>query len=227
MRRLLNRVHDLLYSKENGAFVDEKRFAYLVTTLDQQLQDWYSALPPAFRFSFDTQPAPSQFSAFLRQRYFTCRSVIFRPYLNLVLEDPRHRINIDDSLAEKCKICLDACILHILNLQSFSHTVLVDTWICALSMACAMLVILAAHQIPSLTRCIRPDIGILGPHLHRLLSVWIEVPGHSLSPSVELSLRLIAIADVAISTRNDESDERRHKLALNVSTRKVSWLYCH
>ena len=32
-----------------------------------------------------------------------------------------------------CKACLDACLLHILNLRGFSQTVLVDTWICSLS----------------------------------------------------------------------------------------------
>ena len=32
-----------------------------------------------------------------------------------------------------CKACLDACLLHILNLRGFAQTVLVDTWICSLS----------------------------------------------------------------------------------------------
>ena len=32
-----------------------------------------------------------------------------------------------------CKACLDACLLHILNLRGFAQTVMVDTWICSLS----------------------------------------------------------------------------------------------
>jgi len=34
---------------------------------------------------------------------------------------------------KNCKSCLDACLLHILNLRGFAQTVLVDTWICSLS----------------------------------------------------------------------------------------------
>ena len=34
---------------------------------------------------------------------------------------------------KNCKACLDACLLHILNLRGFAQTVLVDTWICSLS----------------------------------------------------------------------------------------------
>lgn len=40
---------------------------------------------------------------------------------------------ISDNVLSGCKSCLDACLLHILNLRGFAHTVLVDTWICSLS----------------------------------------------------------------------------------------------
>jgi hypothetical protein len=40
---------------------------------------------------------------------------------------------VSEEVLTSCKACLDACLLHILNLRGFAHTVLVDTWICALS----------------------------------------------------------------------------------------------
>lgn len=130
MRRLLNRVHHLLYSKDTGASLDDSRFPHMVAELDHQLEEWRQLLPSVFKFTVDTQPAPNQQAGFLRQRYLTCRSVIYRPYLMRVLNSSGF---VDQEGWEKCKKCLDACIEHILNLRSFPHTVFVDTWICSLS----------------------------------------------------------------------------------------------
>lgn len=130
IRRLLNRVHHLLYSKDTGASLDDRRFPDMVAELDHQLEEWRELLPLAFQFTLDTLPSPNQQAGFLRQRYLTCRSVIYRPYLMWMLAAPRW---VDQAVREMCKKCLDACIEHILNLRSFSHTVFVDTWICSLS----------------------------------------------------------------------------------------------
>jgi len=130
IRRLLNRVHHLLYSKDTGASLDDRRFPDMVAELDHQLEEWRELLPPAFQFALDTQPSQNQQAGFLRQRYLTCRSVIYRPYLMWMLAAPRW---VDQAVREMCKKCLDACIEHILNLRSFNHTVFIDTWICSLS----------------------------------------------------------------------------------------------
>ncbi|PQE07905.1 C6 zinc finger domain-containing protein [Rutstroemia sp. NJR-2017a WRK4] len=68
MRRLLNRVHNLLYAKETGASLDDAKFPYIVEELDHQLEEWRDFLPPALQFVVDTQPVPSQHGSFLRQR---------------------------------------------------------------------------------------------------------------------------------------------------------------
>jgi hypothetical protein len=131
MRRLLNRVHNLLYAKDTGASLDDSRFPKMVAELDHQLEGWREWLPSSFKFSLDMIPAPNQQAGFLRQRYLTCRSVIYRPYLMRML-GAGHLVSQEDIRA-KCRQCLDACIDHILNLRSFSHTVVMDTWICSLS----------------------------------------------------------------------------------------------
>lgn len=138
MRRLLNRVHQLLYARGTGASLDAAKFPYVVAELNHQLDEWRDVLPSAFSFTIDTQPCKTEAGAFLRQRYLACRSVIYRPYLmwqlsgvssseGLNLKKPSRDVLLG------CSACLEACLLHILNLRGFAQTVLVDTWICSLS----------------------------------------------------------------------------------------------
>ncbi|KAK0748481.1 hypothetical protein B0T21DRAFT_324209 [Apiosordaria backusii] len=216
MRRLLNRVHQLLYAKDTGAGMDIKRFPYVVAELDHQLEEWRDVLPCACAFDVpeldskrERRPVgeTTEHGRFLRQRYLTCRSVIYRPYLMWMLSgqcldladngagdaSPAAIPNAD--ILKNCKACLDACLLHILNLRGFAQTVLVDTWICSLSMAGAMLVLLAACKIPTLRNLIGPEVLAAGDHLTQLLEGWQEVSGGPSSPSVNQSVRIIKEAD--------------------------------
>lgn len=157
MRRLLNRVHQLLYARDTGACepLDDVRFPVVVAELDHQLEEWRDVLPAAFAFEVGFEgrsggggrtngTVASEHGAFLRQRYLACRSVIYRPYLMWMLagagEGGGTSISgraggpsVSEEVLRSCKACLDACLLHILNLRGFAHTVLVDTWICSLS----------------------------------------------------------------------------------------------
>lgn len=139
MRRLLNRVHQLLYARGTGASLDSARFPYVVAELNHQLDEWRDVLPTAFAFSVDLEATSTGAGGFLRQRYLTCRSVIYRPYLMWMLSGSgsgSDGMNVNapsQDVLTNCKACLDACLLHILNLRGFSQTVLVDTWICSLS----------------------------------------------------------------------------------------------
>lgn len=133
MRRLLNRVHDLLYAPETGVAFNDTRFPHVVLELDSQLSSWRAHLPQSFRFTIDTLPTTSQQGGFLRQRYLTCRAVIYRPYLNQVLSRTLTGDSVTETMLDKAQICLDMCLYHILNLRGFSQTVMIDTWICALS----------------------------------------------------------------------------------------------
>lgn len=139
MRRLLNRVHQLLYARGTGASLDAARFPFVVAELNHQLDEWRDVLPAAFAFTVDTSSTATEAGGFLRQRYLTCRSVIYRPYLMWMLSGTGSGgdgLNVNAPSQEVlgcCRACLDACLLHILNLRGFAQTVLVDTWICSLS----------------------------------------------------------------------------------------------
>lgn len=139
MRRLLNRVHQLLYARDTGAAWDTSRFPRIVAELQHQLDEWRDFLPRSFYFSIDTEDAATDVGGFLRQRYLTCRGVIYRPYLMWILSGSNvgpSGMNPNNPTQEallRCKACLDSCLLHALNLRGYPQTVLVDTWICSLS----------------------------------------------------------------------------------------------
>ncbi|RBQ79950.1 hypothetical protein FVER14953_21102 [Fusarium verticillioides] len=135
MRRLLNRVHQLLYAKDTGAAFDHSRFPRIVAELQRQLDDWREVLPASFSFSVDTEEAATAAGGFLRQRYLTCKGVIYRPYLMWMLSTSyaETRVPSIPDAMQNCKLCLDACLLHALDLRGFPQTVLIDTWICSLS----------------------------------------------------------------------------------------------
>jgi hypothetical protein len=141
MRRLLNRVHQLLYARDTGAAFDHTRFPRIVAELQRQLDDWRDVLPASFSFSVDTEEVATAAGGFLRQRYLTCKGVIYRPYLMWMLSSSYDDTRTSTSavtpaipdVMNKCKLCLDACLLHALDLRGFSQTVLIDTWICSLS----------------------------------------------------------------------------------------------
>jgi hypothetical protein len=133
LRRLLNRVHDLLYAPEDGVALDDGRYPQIVAELDRQLEAWREYLPLAFRFTVDTQEAQTEYGGFLRQRYLTCRAVIYRPYLNHALGQHHARKEVSPYVLEKAEVCLKMGILHMKNLRPFVQTVLIDTWICSLS----------------------------------------------------------------------------------------------
>ncbi|KAM5354749.1 hypothetical protein ACJ41O_001396 [Fusarium nematophilum] len=133
MRRLLNRVHQLLYARDSGAAFDHARFPRIVAELQRQLDDWRDVLPASFFFSIDTEETATEAGGFLRQRYLTCRGVIYRPYLMWMLSGSDVGGGAVNDVLANCKACLDACLLHALDLRGFPQTVLIDTWICSLS----------------------------------------------------------------------------------------------
>ncbi|KAL4765320.1 fungal specific transcription factor domain-containing protein [Aspergillus foveolatus] len=198
MRRLLNRVHDLLYARNNGVASDINQFPPVVAELDHQLNKWRDLLPSAFHFDLSRAPAGSMEAGFLRQRYLTCKSVIYRPYLTLALSLTTRADPISPTVYEGCKTCLEACCLHAQNLNAFPQTVMIDTWICSLSMASVMLIALATAADSSLRVCLPEDVTEIGPNLTKHLVRWMQVPGQGVSPSVLQSVRLIEDASASL-----------------------------
>ncbi|TVY89078.1 hypothetical protein LAWI1_G004735 [Lachnellula willkommii] len=217
MRRLLNRVHHVLYARESGVSLDNVRFPSVVLELNHQLEEWRDFLPVAFNFSLDARETATEYGGFLRQRYLTCRSVIYRPYLTWVLTSCSDSMTLPENVLSSCKACLDACLLHIINLRGFSHTVLVDTWICSLSMTAAMLILLVAIRTPTLRPLIGTDVLTAASHLKQLISTWTDDCGSS--PSIDQSLRLIAEIDGFIQQEYQGEGEEGYHVVQRISGR--------
>ncbi|KAL4778880.1 hypothetical protein BJX76DRAFT_365857 [Aspergillus varians] len=198
MRRLLNRVHDLLYARNSGVASDIYQFSSVAAELDHQLKKWKDLLPPPFQFTTNREPTRSTEAGFLRQRYLACKSVIYRPYLTWALSLTTRGEPVSPTVYEGCKTCLEACCLHAQNLHGFPQTIMIDTWICSLSMASVMLIVLATARESSLRTCLPLDASEIGPNLSRHLTRWMQVPGYGVSPSVQQSIRLIEDASVIL-----------------------------
>lgn len=138
IRRLLNRVHHLLYAEDKAKSYTDSRdssppqsLCGLIAELDRQLVLWRDTLPEFLQFEDDIRDCSNEHAAFLRQRYLACKSVIYRPYVEIVLK--QNDVSHSRDTLEGAGRCLRASCHHIVNLRSFSQTVLIDTWICSLS----------------------------------------------------------------------------------------------
>lgn len=87
-------------------------------------------LPPDLKFTKDNSVQPKECQGFLRQRFNACKTIIWRPYLDIVLRDEETE---EEEVWDGVWKCISACVDAIVNLRGFGQTVLVDTWICALS----------------------------------------------------------------------------------------------
>jgi hypothetical protein len=113
LRRLLNRVSSMLYQRTTTfsmtpSVTSIAQLDPLVLELDYQLNQWYAGLPPAMQFPLDRVPLQNPVQTVLRLRYFACRTIIFRPYILLVLQD--ETLAMDSGVQENCHKCLEACI---------------------------------------------------------------------------------------------------------------------
>ncbi|CAI7583734.1 unnamed protein product [Penicillium bialowiezense] len=192
LRRLLNRAHYMLYDRDIGLQINSNHFPSVNQELARQLQDWYQTLPPSLQFPDDGKPADDPHSEYLRQWYLSCRSVIYRPYLEWALANPSWNLNTSQRVFDGCRVALDTCLFKLRHLKQVPYTVMVDTWPCSLSLATAMLTVMGGFCHPQLSIQLR-NVALLelGPHLKSRLQRWMTIHASCISPGVEKALRLI------------------------------------
>ncbi|EGO52035.1 hypothetical protein NEUTE1DRAFT_149656 [Neurospora tetrasperma FGSC 2508] len=223
MRRLLNRVHQLLYARETGASLDDNRFPGIVKELDHQLDEWRTVLPEAFAFEVEWPPVgakhniiglKTEHGGFLRQRYLTCRSVIYRPYLMWMLSSSNAGSSPVTSPVTSPNITAGGSRGiqgPLASVPASSTAVGVNST--TTPMAGAMLVLLAACRISLLKDLIRPEILQAGSHLRELLVGWQKVQGDPSSPSVDQSVHIIKEAERFIrQVYKGEKDEEEGRI---------------
>lgn len=107
LRRLLNRVSQLIYAKDSIASTTS--LEPVVAELDYQLSQWYESLPLPLQFPFTRTPLlQDPVQAVLRLRFFACRTIIYRPYILAVLDNEQSIL--DPTVRENCHKCLESAI---------------------------------------------------------------------------------------------------------------------
>ncbi|EME81053.1 uncharacterized protein MYCFIDRAFT_176389 [Pseudocercospora fijiensis CIRAD86] len=139
LRRLLNRVSHMIYSQKRTSI---SSLEPVVVELDFQLNQWYEGLPPSIRFPRERLPARDQVQTVLRLRYFACRTIIFRPYIQAVLQD--ETLAQEPAVQMACRECLEACVRQLENISAHHDGHLPYLWQGALSITSQTLLLMGA-----------------------------------------------------------------------------------
>jgi hypothetical protein len=192
LRRLLNRVSQLIYSKDSMASTTS--LEPVVAELDYQLTQWYESLPLPLQFPFTRTMLQDPVQAVLRLRFFACRTIIYRPYILAVLDN--EQAVLDPAVRESCQKCLEASIRQLEHIQEHHAGHMPYIWQGALSMVSQTLLIMGATMSPSLLSILLT----LVPHreaLDQIINdVVMEVERYAvLAPSLSLAAEIIKEAE--------------------------------
>ncbi|KAI4659099.1 uncharacterized protein J4E92_003904 [Alternaria infectoria] len=195
LRRLLNRVSSMLYIRttpysKGPAATSIAQLDPLVVELDYQLNQWYAGLPPAMQFPLDRVPLQNPVQTVLRLRYFACRTIIFRPYVLLVLQD--ETLAMDSSVQDNCHKCLEACVRQLEYITAHHAGHLPYLFQGALSIISQTLLIMGATMTPSLSQLLPPPATM--DDIINNVVLEMERYAH-LAPSLQLSAEIIREAE--------------------------------
>ncbi|KAI7258521.1 hypothetical protein KC335_g12218 [Hortaea werneckii] len=199
LRRLLNRVSHLIYTHKRSATFSIASLEPVVAELDYQLTQWYEGLPISVKFPRERTPALSQVQTVLRLRYFACRTIIYRPYIQAVLSDPT--LAHDLSVQESCQKCLEACLRQLETLSEHHEGHLPYLWQGALSLMSQSLLLMGATLNPALRQLLPSDL--------QMTAIFAEVVAElgrlaHLAPSLDLCAQIVK-----------EAEEKRRLLSSN------------
>lgn len=193
LRRLLNRVSQLIYSKDSMASTTS--LEPVVAELDYQLTQWYESLPLPLQFPFTRAALPDPVQTVLRLRFFACRTIIYRPYILAVLDN--EQAVLDPAVRDSCHKCLEASIrqLEIVSAHHAGH--MPYLWQGALSLASQTLLVMGATMSPSLSSILLS----LVPHretIDQIINeVVLELERYAvLGPSLSLAAEILKEAEV-------------------------------
>jgi len=188
LRRLLNRVSHLIYSK--GSTASTTSLEPVVAELDYQLTQWSESLPLPLQFPSSRVPLSNPVQTVLRLRYFACRTIIFRPYILAVLDN--EQAALDSGVRENCRKCLDACIRQLEHITAHHAGHMPYLWQGTLSIVSQTLLVMGATMSPSLSALLPR------PHQMDIIikDVLFEIERYAhLAPSLRLSAEIVREAE--------------------------------
>ncbi|KAI1335829.1 hypothetical protein F5Y15DRAFT_224019 [Xylariaceae sp. FL0016] len=193
LRRLLNRVSQLIYSKDSMASTTS--LEPVVAELDFQLTQWYESLPLPLQFPFTRSTLPDPVQTVLRLRFFACRTIIYRPYILAVLDN--EQAVLDPAVRDSCHKCLEASIRQLEHITAHHAGHMPYLWQGALSIVAQTLLVMGATMSPSLSNILLT----LVPHrdaIDQIISdVILDIEKTAvLAPSLSLAAEIIKDAEV-------------------------------
>ncbi|KAH8879669.1 hypothetical protein GQ53DRAFT_25945 [Thozetella sp. PMI_491] len=193
LRRLLNRVSQLIYSKDSMATTTS--LEPVVAELDFQLTQWYESLPMPLQFPFTRTMLPDPVQTVLRLRFFACRTIIYRPYILAVFDN--EQAVLDPSVRESCLKCLEASIRQLEHIQAHHAGHMPYLWQGALSIVSQTLVVMGATMSPSLSNILMTLVSHRDAIDQIINDVIVEIERYAvLSPSLSLSVEILKEAEV-------------------------------
>ncbi|KDN70587.1 hypothetical protein CSUB01_02028 [Colletotrichum sublineola] len=192
LRRLLNRVSQLIYSKDSMASTTS--LEPVVAELDFQLTQWYESLPMPLQFPFTRNLLADPVQTVLRLRFFACRTIIYRPYILAVLDN--EQAVLDPAVRDSCHKCLEASIRQLEHISQHHAGHMPYLWQGALSIVSQTLLVMGATMSPSLSSILLT----LVPHretIDQIINdVVMEIERYStLAPSLSLAAEIIKEAE--------------------------------
>ena len=195
LRRLLNRVSHLIYTHKVSASFSLGSLDPVAAELDFQLTQWYEGLPAPVKFPRERLPARDQVQTVLRLRYFACRTIIFRPYIQAVLLD--EHLATEPGVQEACRKCLEACVRQVEYVSAHREGHLPYLWQGALSIMSQTLLLMAAT--------LNVTLAALLPAAHQMDAIIAEVVEEverlaHLAPSLRLCAEIMREAEARRQT---------------------------
>ncbi|PMD53838.1 uncharacterized protein K444DRAFT_540515 [Hyaloscypha bicolor E] len=193
LRRLLNRVSQLIYSKDSMA--STQSLEPVVAELDYQLTQWYDSLPLPLQFPYSRSMLNDPVQTVLRLRYFACKTIIYRPYILAVLDN--EQAAMDPSVRENCRKCLEASIRQLEHITAHHAGHMPYLWQGALSIVSQTLLVMGATMSVSLSSILAtlvPSLDTIDAIINGVI-LEIELYAH-LAPSISLSSEILREAEM-------------------------------
>ena len=126
---------------------DVRQMLALAAVLDGHLHDWHSSLPPMLQFNepagYKLTPHTDDYIQILRHRYLTCKELLCRPFVRLVVETP---MSFGEQLTAqvliRASVCLQYCMLKLSQVAPHRHQ---GTWFGLRNAASALLILCSVN----------------------------------------------------------------------------------
>lgn len=124
IRRLLNRVHNLIYNAGERVSFSAKpdrslpmsvsSLVTLTSELDHQLLLWYESVPEVIKPSLGLDPTVDDRERILRIRYYATKHIIYRQFVLYVTSLPEDQ-EPSSIILDRAQTCIESCRLYLQN----------------------------------------------------------------------------------------------------------------